>query len=125
MALLDTPIRAAVETAIKVLNTKAVLERSQEMYDPETGKEGAVAQSKITVYVSPPQEYTAREVDGKGILRHDVKFMLAAKGLPTGVTEIVPDQYTLLFNSRRFRVVDVEFVDAGDEHAMLVLQCRK
>ena len=125
MGLLDAPVRSAVKSVIGALKTYAVLERSRAMYDPINGVEGATGKIKIRVPVSPPLGFTSKEVDGTTILATDTKFLVAAKGLPTGITEIKADEYDLVFGSRRFRVVGTRFVDAGEEHAMMILQCRK
>lgn len=124
MALLDGPVKAAVDAVLGVLGISVTLSRMSEAgnYDPITGSEGLGTASTAVFKASPPTRYKHNQVDGTRIRMNDLQIILATKD-----QTVVPDPATdtLLIAGVSYTIVDVESIYTGDEAAAYTLQIRR
>ncbi len=121
MGLLDTAIRDVVKSVIDLLDTDATLKKQTvDAYDPETGEEDVAVPTSTAIKISPPSNFSNREVDGSAVQRQDLKCLTAAKG--ASFTPEIGD--TLIIGSTDYRIINADPIKAGDENAAWKLQLR-
>jgi hypothetical protein len=126
MGLLDTILPNVVKTAIKLVGGDAVIRRTTTKMDPATGSRSAQV-TDYPVPVSPPEEYSLKDIDGTNVLRGDFTVEMAAESFRDGdaLLEVDPATDVLVFNGKAFKIVDPGPVYSGNRVASYVLQCRK
>ena len=87
-------------------------------YDVSDGTVAAGTTTNYTAY-GAPVDYNNNEIDDKSIRKADVKLWLEK---PTSQTPTVGD--TATFNSKTYRVIDVENLRAQGVDVVYILQCR-
>jgi len=123
MGLLDTILTDLVPQVLGIItNKKAKIRRKTEDYNLTSGVEDRIYQKDHEVTVSPPLEYSLREVDGASIQRGDFKIYVAAKGL-----KIIPQPNTdtLIRNGLEYRIIWSSPIVSGDDIVIYEMQCRK
>lgn len=118
---LEQVMRDVTLAVTRSLGTDVIIIRRTTDYDPITRERDTIAHNH-PAKSSPPYRYNIREIDGITILKDDVRFLVAAKGLKI---EIDPDTDFLSFRGTEYRIVDCSPLSAGEQPAAYELQCRK
>ena len=125
MGVLDESLAEVVQATIGTFSdVPATLKRVTKSYDAATGTEPEVVTAELSILTSPPEPFSAQDIDGTTILSGDMTVLVAASDLGTfGEPSHQTDR--LIKGGAEYRIVRVSPIWAGDAAVAYSLQCRR
>lgn len=124
MGLLDGILTDAVESVLETLDTVATWTRQPvASYNAETDSETAGTPTSDSIFISPPDKYSKKDIDGINVLIDDMKITTSNAKAPANGYSKETDKITI--GSQVFRIITVTPIYSGDEVCAYELQLRK